>query len=457
MNRYRGSAALLLATLVWGCQGPDHGAPSLLEEAARDSLGVQVQEFRGSALPEATELVLADEPTLRIGAVEGVPEEEWTQPMAGARLSDGSLAILEQRPAEIRVFDARGSFLRRIGRPGDGPGELAAPSRLAVLPGDTLAVWDPGAARISWFSPEGTLAREWSLREPGGFATLRHVALQADGGALLLGASRTMDELANQGRVREGWEVRSLSPSGEVGEILGTVPGTERIIDLQRDAAGQILTVQIQGRWWWGEGFVWPSPSGVWTAERTRLELRHIHPERGLDRVVRVDVPGRAFTRTLIDSIHGVAPQGRLPSRSPSDSSSSSRPSASRATRKAARSPTWRDRARRWSPSSSRISRASTSARSPTSAMRPPRSASGWSKFTRRSPLEGRHPGGVEGGPPEEEVPEAPPVLREFLVEGHVHPSWLPRAMASRPSPGPRSSAPGGTASGDRPPTRRTR
>ncbi len=306
MSRRRGSAALLLATLLWGCRGPDHGDPSLLEEAARDSLGVQVQEFHGSALPEATELVLADEAALRIGAVHGVPEEEWTQPVAGARLSDGSLAILEQRPAEIRVFDARGTFLRRIGRPGDGPGELSAPSGMAILPGDTLAVWDPGAARISWFSPDGILAREWSLREPGGFATLRHVALQADGGALLLGASRTMDELANQGRIQEGWEVRSLSPSGEVGQILGTVPGTERIIDLQRDAAGQILTVQIQGRWWWGEGFVWPSPSGVWAAERTRLELRHIHPERGPDRVVRVDVPGRAFTRTLIDSIHGV-------------------------------------------------------------------------------------------------------------------------------------------------------
>jgi len=139
-------ALLLLCALLAGCQG---GAPSDGLAVVRDSAGVAIHEFPAGVLQHPPALRLADAPDVRIGAVEGAAEYQWTHPVAAARLSDGGFAVLEQLPAEIRVFDASGVFVRRIGREGDGPGEFRSPLELTALDGDTLLVWSgtgaPGA------------------------------------------------------------------------------------------------------------------------------------------------------------------------------------------------------------------------------------------------------------------------------------------------------------------------
>jgi hypothetical protein len=65
----------------------------------------------------------------------------------------GELHVLDYGSKEIKVFDPAGSFLRRIGRTGAGPGEFRDPYSLAWL-GDTLALLDPGNARIGLFGPD---------------------------------------------------------------------------------------------------------------------------------------------------------------------------------------------------------------------------------------------------------------------------------------------------------------
>jgi hypothetical protein len=65
----------------------------------------------------------------------------------------GELHVLDYGSKEIKVFDPAGSFLRRIGRTGAGPGEFRDPYSLAWL-GDTLALLDPGNSRIGLFGPD---------------------------------------------------------------------------------------------------------------------------------------------------------------------------------------------------------------------------------------------------------------------------------------------------------------
>lgn len=304
MENARSLAPLLLVLgLTAGCS--EGGGPPI-EAVVRDSADVVIQEFPAGVLDRAAAFRLAEAPDVRIGVVEGAPEYQWTRPVAAARLSDGGFAVLEQVPAEIRMFDRSGQFLQRVGTEGDGPGEFRTPVGLVALAGDTILVWDRRAQRLSWFSTEGTLVRERTLREPGEIRRVRHVALSPSGAVLVLGATTTEEDLGNQGRVRETWQVVSVEPNDNARPLLGTVPGSERAVQVQHSDRGQVVSVNVQGRWWWGEGFAWASERGVWTADRFSLEARHFDLERGLDRIARVMAEDRPFTSALIDSLHRV-------------------------------------------------------------------------------------------------------------------------------------------------------
>jgi hypothetical protein len=294
---------LLALSLLAGCGG---SADPTFEPVVGDSAGVVIHEFPADVLLPSPSIRLADAPSVRIGVTAGASEYQWTRPVAAARLSDGGFAVLEQVPAEVRVFDASGQFLHRVGSGGDGPGEFRSPVGLAVLAGDTLLVWDRGAQRLSWFSIDGTWARERTLREPGGIRTIRRVALSSSGTALVLGALTTEEDLGNQGRVREVWQVVPVGPRGDVGQPIGATRGTERVIQVEGSGRGEVVSVMVQGRWWWGEGFAWASERGVWTADQLSFEARHLDVERGLDLIVRVMAEDRPFSDALIDSLHRV-------------------------------------------------------------------------------------------------------------------------------------------------------
>ena len=159
---------------------------------------------------------------------------------------------------------------------------------------------------MSWFSREGALERGLTLRQPGGIQTVRQVALTPSGAVVALGATTTEVELGNQGRVRERWQLVRLGPASDTSLVLGTMPGPEQVVHVEGSGYGEVVSVRVEGRWWWGEGFAWASERGVWTADRLSLEARHFDLDRGLDQVVRVSAPDRPFTRALIDSLERV-------------------------------------------------------------------------------------------------------------------------------------------------------
>jgi hypothetical protein len=56
--------------------------------------------------------------------------------------------------ARVVVLDSSGALVRTIGRRGLGPDEFRGIRGVQVLPGDSLLVYDPGAARLSVFAPD---------------------------------------------------------------------------------------------------------------------------------------------------------------------------------------------------------------------------------------------------------------------------------------------------------------
>lgn len=68
---------------------------------------------------------------------------------------DDNLFVLDRGAGKVFVYDPNGRFVREIGRPGRGPGELTFPVRLAVTPEGTVVVSDMRRGAFVLFDREG--------------------------------------------------------------------------------------------------------------------------------------------------------------------------------------------------------------------------------------------------------------------------------------------------------------
>jgi len=102
---------------------------------------------------------LSAEPVLRIG--KGREEEPYLfqSIMGAARLSDGSVVVMDWPSGEIRRFDRRGRYLLSFGGKGEGPGEFKSPRGGLRRLADTLVVLDSDGT-VARFDPEGRLLGE---------------------------------------------------------------------------------------------------------------------------------------------------------------------------------------------------------------------------------------------------------------------------------------------------------
>lgn len=150
--------AALCTVAVIACGGPD--ATGVV--SVRDSAGIQIIENRapGPGLPRWT---IPDTPLVSIGGADEGPEalSRVTDVMWSR---DDAILVVEGSAGEIRRFDATGTFLDRIGRKGDGPGEFRYVGA-AWERADSLVAMDPGLRRITVFDSAGTPVRTLSLQD----------------------------------------------------------------------------------------------------------------------------------------------------------------------------------------------------------------------------------------------------------------------------------------------------
>jgi len=101
---------------------------------------------------------------------------------------DGSLYLTQRGVPEVWVFDSEGSFVRKFGGYGNGPGEFQQPSFVGEVR-DTVWVTDAFGSRLSLFNKEGRFLRSIQfvvpptrvLDEPVGFFPLRPRIRLTDG------------------------------------------------------------------------------------------------------------------------------------------------------------------------------------------------------------------------------------------------------------------------------------
>jgi len=110
---------------------------------------------------------------LRIGQADG-DSESILGSIAGVDVSEtGEIYVLDQQARTVKVFSEAGTFLRNVGRPGDGPGELGrVASMVAVGAGDTVIVADPPRG-LHRYDPAGLYIDTRPFAEPAGSNQLR--------------------------------------------------------------------------------------------------------------------------------------------------------------------------------------------------------------------------------------------------------------------------------------------
>lgn len=160
------AAAWIPLVLAAGCTGGDEASPKIRVE--RDTVGdtLVVRTVAGSVWGAEASLV----PEVSIGEMEGDLEYLMGDVQSIAVAADGTIYVLDSQGPELRAYGPDGRFLRRLGRPGEGPGELKAPGAVAILSDQRLVVRDPGNGRIQVYGPDGTPAAAWTVVR-GGFMT----------------------------------------------------------------------------------------------------------------------------------------------------------------------------------------------------------------------------------------------------------------------------------------------
>ncbi len=164
MTAYRPShpARLVLALLAptLALAACDRGGQSGSEwaGAVEDSAGVQIIRNPEQGMWAAgQEIELVED--LRIGRADGDPNYQFGQVTSVDVDAAGNVYVLDQLAQSVRVYDASGTYLRSLGRPGSGPGELSrAASAVLVTAGDTIAVPDIMLQRVSRFTSDGSTA-----------------------------------------------------------------------------------------------------------------------------------------------------------------------------------------------------------------------------------------------------------------------------------------------------------
>lgn len=113
--------------------------------------------------PPYAEWALDSMAGVRIGAVVGAPEYQFSRISYAARLSDGRLVVYDGASSELRWFGPEGAFLFRAGGRGEGPGEFLSVVSATVTPEDSVVLYDFRNQRLTWFGPEGSLSRTLRL------------------------------------------------------------------------------------------------------------------------------------------------------------------------------------------------------------------------------------------------------------------------------------------------------
>lgn len=172
------------------------------------------RELSDSSRPSPPSIEMANTPSVVFGGGRDSTVYDLGRSIDVDFLSDGRLAVL-CCDNQVLIYSADGTQSATFGGRGGAPGQFRA-ARMAVLPGDTLLIYDAISKRATWLDPQAGVSRSLTFLSdiPMGFTTPLGVSAS---GELLLSSMHTLPRTelpALNDTTRSLAEVIAVLPSG---------------------------------------------------------------------------------------------------------------------------------------------------------------------------------------------------------------------------------------------------
>ena len=244
-----------------------------------------------SDAPRDPDLVLAAEPLVRIGVLDGAMEYIFGNITGAIRLEDGRVVVADESIFEVRMYDAAGRHVWTSGRYGEGPGEYKGLRLLRGCPGAAITVFDWYLDRITELGLDGRVADTRTLAAAG-VNPYQDLACSPGGDLVFQPWPKVILDRTVAAGEHYRWEM-VLNRVGVDGVVTlrSGIPGAERT----NFSAGSRPRM-------WGRKMVFAvAPTGVWFGSGDDYELEHVDWLGKVTRVTRWAGPDLEVTREHLD------------------------------------------------------------------------------------------------------------------------------------------------------------
>lgn len=194
-----------------------------------DSAGVLVVNNRPGAQQRWVRIRIDSVPLFDVGGASDEPDLQFHQIVGATRLSDSRIVVANRSTSNVRYFGPRGTLLRVVGGPGEGPGRFRSLARLWRGQGDTVFVYDDALARLSKIDPTGEFVASYNIA----LANRRPRVVGALNDTLLLGYWRLpfSPEVRQGGVTRDSVFLVPLTLTGApAGDSIGPLASGEYVL-----------------------------------------------------------------------------------------------------------------------------------------------------------------------------------------------------------------------------------
>jgi hypothetical protein len=174
---------------------------------------------------------------LRIGEMAGDPEYQFGQLAFIEVGQDGSIYAMDIQSQEGRVYDAQGNYLRTIGSPGQGPGEIGLGTVfMFATPDGEIWIPDQGNLRVSRFDLQGDFLGSFPIHMEAG-APLRW-AMDPEG--RLVAQLRGLN-VQGMAALEEGDPIVAYDTTGAVVDTVALLPKGQMLEGLSEGQVSILL------------------------------------------------------------------------------------------------------------------------------------------------------------------------------------------------------------------------
>lgn len=265
-------------------------------QQVRDSAGIRIVTHASSARPLAT-WKLDAKPLLQIGGADGTGPTEFSEIWDASRTRDGGVVISDEPEMELRVFDARGQFLHKMGRKGEGPGEFNQIKDVMVY-GDTIYAVDTRRG-TAVFLVDGSLVRHRAPPSLSPYHAIEAWGSLPDGSSFVTAAGGGSEMRAEYERFGTRIEMRALfmiAGDSRSARLLEVVPTYEHFRANDGPRGGDLVVFSpMFSAATFSDGYCIGRP--------VRYEIQCKDLEGKLRQIIRRDTPSARVTKAAKDAV----------------------------------------------------------------------------------------------------------------------------------------------------------